>query len=79
MAFARPGKFRWDYTTPYSQVIVGDGTKLWIYDADLDQVIVKPLGEVMAGPPVALLAGDNTIVPCYRAAEISREIIRLAP
>ena len=20
MAFARPGKFRWDYTTPYSQV-----------------------------------------------------------
>ena len=61
MAFARPGKFRWDYTTPYSQVIVGDGTRLWLYDADLDQVTVKPLGEIVAGTPAALLAGDNAI------------------
>jgi outer membrane lipoprotein carrier protein len=61
MAFARPGKFRWDYTTPYEQVIVGDGSKLWLYDADLDQVTVKPLGDVIAGTPAALLAGDNAI------------------
>ncbi len=61
MAFARPGKFRWDYSAPYEQVIVGDGSKLWLYDADLDQVTVKPLGEVIAGTPAALLAGDNAI------------------
>ena len=61
MAFARPGKFRWDYTQPYEQVIVGDGVKLWLYDTDLDQVTVKPLGEVIAGTPAALLAGDNSI------------------
>lgn len=61
MAFARPGKFRWDYQTPYEQIIVGDGTKLWLYDADLDQVTVKPLGDVIAGTPAALLAGDDAI------------------
>lgn len=61
MAFARPGKFRWDYVAPYEQVIVGDGKKLWLYDADLDQVTVKPLGDVIAGTPAALLAGDNAI------------------
>jgi chaperone LolA len=61
MAFARPGKFRWDYTQPYEQVIVGDGVKLWLYDIDLDQVTVKPLGEVIAGTPAALLAGDDAI------------------
>ena len=61
MAFARPGKFRWDYSAPYEQVIVGDGNKLWLYDADLDQVTVKPLGDVIAGTPAALLAGDNAI------------------
>lgn len=61
MAFARPGKFRWDYSKPYEQVIVGDGAKLWLYDADLEQVTVKPLGEVIAGTPAALLAGDNAI------------------
>ena len=61
MAFARPGKFRWDYSAPYEQVIVGDGVKLWLYDADLEQVTVKPLGDVIAGTPAALLAGDNAI------------------
>jgi outer membrane lipoprotein carrier protein len=61
MAFARPGKFRWDYNAPYEQVIVGDGAKLWLYDVDLDQVTVKPLGEIIAGTPAALLAGDNAI------------------
>ena len=61
MAFARPGKFRWDYRAPYEQVIVGDGSKLWLYDVDLEQVTVKPLGDVVAGTPAALLAGDNAI------------------
>lgn len=61
MAFARPGKFRWDYGKPYEQVIVGDGSKLWLYDTDLNQVTVKPLGDVIAGTPAALLAGDNAI------------------
>ena len=61
MAFSRPGKFRWDYSKPYEQVIVGDGVKLWLYDADLEQVTVKPLGDVIAGTPAALLAGDNAI------------------
>ncbi|MBW8369979.1 MAG: outer membrane lipoprotein chaperone LolA [Thiobacillus sp.] len=61
MAFARPGKFRWDYNKPYEQVIVGDGVKLWLYDTDLEQVTVKTLGDVIAGTPAALLAGDNAI------------------
>jgi len=61
MAFSRPGKFRWDYRRPYEQIIVGDGKKLWLYDADLEQVTVKPLGEVVAGTPAALLAGDDAI------------------
>ena len=61
MAFARPGKFRWDYNAPYEQVIVGDGVKLWLYDVDLEQVTVKSLGDVIAGTPAALLAGDNAI------------------
>ncbi len=73
MAFARPGKFRWDYTAPYAQVIVGDGVKLWLYDADLDQVTVKPLGDVIAGTPAALLAGDNAIEKYFRLKDAGEE------
>lgn len=58
-AFARPGKFRWSYDKPYSQLLVGDGEKLWIYDRDLNQVIVKKLDRALGATPASLLAGSN--------------------
>jgi len=60
-AFQRPGRFRWVYEQPYEQVIVGDGGKLWIYDRDLNQVIVRSLDAALGGSPAALLAGDNAL------------------
>ncbi len=60
-AFARPGKFRWSYDKPHPQVIVGDGEKLWIYDPDLNQVIVKKLDGALGSTPAALLAGDDEL------------------
>ena len=41
--FARPGRFRWIYTSPYQQTIVSDGSKLTVYDPDLNQVTIKQL------------------------------------
>jgi outer membrane lipoprotein carrier protein len=61
LAFSRPGKFRWVYQKPYEQLIVGDGSKLWIYDADLEQVTVRKLGDALGSSPAALLAGSNDI------------------
>jgi outer membrane lipoprotein carrier protein len=58
-AFARPGKFRWSYDKPYAQLLVGDGDKLWIYDRDLNQVIIKKLDRALGATPAALLAGSN--------------------
>lgn len=56
--FARPNRFRFAYTRPYEQTIVGDGTKLWLYDADLQQVTVRPMDQALGVTPVALLAGN---------------------
>ncbi|WP_373661491.1 outer membrane lipoprotein chaperone LolA [Uliginosibacterium sp. sgz301328] len=61
MLLQRPGKFRWTYEKPYSQLIVGDGTKLWSYDKDLNQVVVKAMGQALGASPAALLAGDNAL------------------
>jgi len=58
-AFARPGKFRWSYDKPYAQLLVGDGDKLWIYDRDLNQVIVRKLDRALGATPASLLAGSN--------------------
>jgi len=61
MQFSRPGKFRWDYTKPYEQSIVGDGSRLWIHDKDLNQVTVRKLDRALGASPAALLAGSNDL------------------
>ena len=57
--FARPNRFRFGYAKPFEQTIVGDGEKVWIYDADLNQVSSRKLGQALGATPAALLAGGN--------------------
>ena len=61
MAIARPGKFRWAISKPYTQLMVGDGTRIWLYDPELKQVIVRKSEKALGGSPAALLAGDNDV------------------
>ena len=65
MEFARPGRFRWEYAKPYEQTIVGDGSRVWIYDKDLNQVTVRKLDRALGASPAALLAGSNEIEKSY--------------
>ena len=60
-AFARPGKFRWEYDLPYPQLLVGDGQRLWSWDRDLKQVTVRPLGNALGATPAAILFGQDAI------------------
>lgn len=64
-AFARPGRFRWAYEKPHRQLLVADGSKLWIYDPDLQQVTVKTIGQAISSTPAALLAGRNDITELF--------------
>lgn len=62
----RPGKFRWEYTTPIVQTIVGDGSTIWIYDPELQQVIQKKQNAALGNTPAALLAGNNDLESRYQ-------------
>ena len=73
MQFSRPGKFRWEYNKPYEQIIVGDGTRLWIYDKDLNQVTVRKLDQALGSSPAALLAGSNEIEKNYTLTNIGNQ------
>ncbi|MFZ2853377.1 MAG: outer membrane lipoprotein chaperone LolA [Rhodocyclaceae bacterium] len=70
MMFSRPGKFRWQVEKPYSQLLVGDGEKVWIYDPDLRQVTTKKVGAALGGTPAALLAGDNAFEKNFSLHEL---------
>jgi len=58
---SRPGKFRWDYTKPFIQEIVSDGNKIWIYDADLEQVTVRAVNSTLGNTPAVLLSDDKPL------------------
>jgi outer membrane lipoprotein carrier protein len=58
---SRPGRFRWDYESPYQQSIVADGQRVYVYDKDLEQVTVKPLQKALGSTPALLLDGEVNI------------------
>ncbi|HLW05318.1 MAG TPA: outer membrane lipoprotein chaperone LolA [Azoarcus sp.] len=59
--FERPGKFRWEYETPYPQLLVSDGERFWSWDPDLNQATMQPLGDALGNTPIAILAGDGAL------------------
>jgi outer membrane lipoprotein carrier protein len=61
----RPGKFRWTVAKPYKQLLVGDGQRVWIFDEDLNQVIVRKIGEALGSTPAALLAGSQDVEKAF--------------
>lgn len=61
LAIRRPNRFRWDYREPYEQLIVADGSRVWLYDSDLEQVTVRKLDDTLSATPAMLLSGQGNL------------------
>lgn len=72
VAIQRPGKFSWIYTTPYEQQIIADGSELWVYDVDLDQVTVKPMESGLAAAPIMILMRQQEIGKEFVVSEVGQ-------
>lgn len=57
----RPGKFRWNYQSPFEQIIVSDGDRIWIYDVELQQITVQQQSAGLPTTPMALLEDSSTL------------------
>lgn len=55
VALSAPRLFRWEYVKPYPQLIVADGSTVWVYDPDLEQVSRRPQGSAEQDSPLAAL------------------------
>jgi len=51
------GKMRWEYKSPSPQQIVSDGTYLWVYTPELNQVNKGDAPKALAGPAGSFLQG----------------------
>ncbi|NKC13074.1 MAG: outer membrane lipoprotein chaperone LolA [Gammaproteobacteria bacterium] len=70
MVLRRPDQFRWHYAQPFEQQIIADGEKIWIYDPDLQQVSVKPMGRTIGGSPAILLSSDRRITELFEVRDL---------
>lgn len=73
VAIKRPGRFRWDYTRPYEQVVVSDGERMWIYEPDLEQATVQPMDETLAASPAMLLTGRGDLEDSFVIEDAGRQ------
>jgi outer membrane lipoprotein carrier protein len=64
LVFVRPGKFRFQYEKP-AQTIVSDGSKVWFFDSDLNQVTIRKTEKAFASTPAALLAGKAEVEAAF--------------
>ena len=61
----KPGRFRWDYRAPLEQQLVSDGTNVWLYDVELEQVTVREIGESLSTTPAMLLSGEGNVADSF--------------
>jgi outer membrane lipoprotein carrier protein len=57
----KPGRFRWDYTTPEVKQFVSDGIKVYSYVPQDKQVVVTTVSDSGASTPALFLAGKGSL------------------
>ena len=50
MYFRKPGRMRWEFDGPSKELIVSNGTDLYNYDPELNQVVEAPLSQALRSP-----------------------------
>lgn len=83
MWLSRPGKFRWEVNAPYQQEVISDGSEVYLYDPDLEQVTVQALDQRVTHTPALLLSGSaRELTESYevtRQQQGGNETFRLVP
>lgn len=59
LAIARPGRFYWKTRQPNAQTMIADGQSVWVYDPDLEQVVIHKQAQNL-GAAGALFLSQST-------------------
>lgn len=77
---AQPNNLRWIVEQPMPQQVISNGLTLWLYDPDLEQVIVKPFDASIESTPAILFSGDLTrLDSAYFIRQLSPDVFQLTP
>ncbi|MDE0007000.1 MAG: outer membrane lipoprotein chaperone LolA [Gammaproteobacteria bacterium] len=80
MTLSRPGRLRWEVREPWPQLVLADGTSLWVHEPDLEQVTVRPLAGALEGTPaMLLLEAPGSLVSHFAVVGEGSDNFRLLP
>ena len=65
-----PDKLRWVYAGDFPEIIVADGSDVWIYDEALEQVTIKPQSHRVADTPLLILTDISQLDDQFLVAEL---------
>lgn len=54
----KPNHLRWNIIAPMAQLVVSDGKLVWLYDPDLEQVVVQSFSNDFMANPISILLGN---------------------
>ncbi|UGB44151.1 outer membrane lipoprotein chaperone LolA [Frateuria edaphi] len=69
LALEAPRQFRWDTLEPYKQTIVADGSRVWLYDPELEQVTVRVQSTEEAHSPLTVITDLKQLDKDFSVAE----------
>ena len=69
LQLAAPRLFRWQVSSPYHQLIVADGKRVWVYDPDLQQVTVRAQNSAEAHSPLNVLTDLKLLDRQFKVSE----------
>lgn len=70
MAVQRQNQLRWETKSPAYQLIVANGSTMWVYDKDLEQAIKQSTANQVGDTPALLLSGDpNKIANSFNVSQ----------
>jgi outer membrane lipoprotein carrier protein len=77
---AQPNNLRWIVQQPMPQQVISNGQTLWLYDPDLEQVIVQPFDASIESTPAILFSGDlDRLDSAYFIRQLSPGVFQLTP
>ncbi len=71
--FARPGRFRWEVTEPFPQLVVADDEQVIQFDPDLLQASIRPADAAVGSAPAQVLFGEGDIDEAFAIESLARE------
>ena len=62
LSIAEPNRIRWTVNQPMPQQIISNGVRIWLFDPDLEQVIIQAYDSNLAATPAGLFSGDSEAI-----------------